>query len=87
MWARQFSPISELDEEVFRHCRRTFLFHDGKVWVKKENPDFDVPMGLFDGAEVCEITGLYILDKLINSNIGMTKENTGTEMMASWLPL
>ena len=76
-WARQFCPISELDEEVFLHCRRTFLFHDGKVWVKKENPDFDVPMGSYDGAEICEIAGLYILDKLISSNIGMTKENTG----------
>ena len=76
-WARQFCPISDLDEEIFMHCRRTFLFHDGKAWVKKENSDFDVPMGSFDGAEICEITGLYILDKLISSNIGLTKENTG----------
>ena len=72
-WARQqHCPISALDEEVFLHCRRTFLFHDGKVWVKKENPEFDVPMGSFDGAEICEIVGLYILDQLINSNIGLT---------------
>ena len=76
-WARQFCPISDLDEEIFMHCRRTFLFHDGKAWVKKENSDFDVPIGSFDGAEICEITGLYILNKLISSNIGMTKENTG----------
>ena len=76
-WARQFCPISDLDEEIFMHCRRTFLFHDGKAWVKKENSDFDVPIGSFDGAEICEITGLYILDKLISSDIGLTKENTG----------
>ena len=76
-WARQFCPISDLDEDVFMHCRRTFLFHDGKAWVKRENPDFDVPIGSFDGAEICEITGLYILNKLISSNIGLTKENTG----------
>ena len=49
----------------------------GKVWVKKENPEFDVPMGSFDGAEICEIVGLYILEKLINSNIGLSKERTG----------
>ena len=36
-----------------------------------------MPIGSFDGAEICEITGLYILNKLISSNIGMTKENTG----------
>ena len=30
----------------------------------------NVPMGSFDGAEICEIVGLYILNQLINSNIG-----------------
>ena len=34
-------------------------------------------MGSFDGAEICEIVGLYILDQLINSNIGLTMETTG----------
>ena len=28
------------------------------VWVKKNNPDFDVTMGSFDGPEVCELVGL-----------------------------
>ena len=31
---------------------------------QKENPTFDVTMGAFDGAEVAEFTGLYILHKL-----------------------
>ena len=34
------------------------------MWVKKDNPDFDVTMGSYDGAEVCELVELYILDIL-----------------------
>ena len=35
-----------------------------KVWVKKDNSDFDVTMGSFDGAVVCELVGLYFQDML-----------------------
>ena len=35
---------------------------------------FDVTMGSFDGAEVCELVGLYLLDKLSHLT---GKENTG----------
>ena len=31
---------------------------------KKVNPDFDVTMGAYDGAELCELLGLYILSQL-----------------------
>ena len=36
-----------------------------KAWVKKDgNPLFDVAMGSFDGAEVCELVGLHLLNKI-----------------------
>ena len=28
--------------------------------------DFDVPMGFYDGAEVCELVGMYLLKKVLN---------------------
>ena len=34
------------------------------MWVKKDIPDFDVTMGSYDGAEVCHLVRLYILDIL-----------------------
>ena len=34
------------------------------MWAEKDKPDFDVTMGSYDGAEVCELVGLYILDIL-----------------------
>ena len=32
--------------------------------MKKGNSDFDVTMGAFDGAEVCELVGLYLLQQV-----------------------
>ena len=41
------------------------LLRDGNAWVKKEgNPLFDVTMGSYNGAEVCELVGLYLSGKL-----------------------
>ena len=40
--------------------RKTLLFSDGEPLVKKdEENDFDVPMGCYDGAEVCELVGTH----------------------------
>ena len=32
--------------------------------MKKTNPEFDVAMGAYDGAKICELVGLYLLDQL-----------------------
>ena len=40
------------------------MFNDSSTWVKKGNVLFDVTMGSYDGAEVCEMVGLYLLNKL-----------------------
>ena len=46
-------------------ARKTLLFNEVIPWVKKEgNQDFDVPMGCFDDAEVCELVGSCILQQL-----------------------
>ena len=40
-------------------CPQIFTIQQKNVvWVKKNNPDFDVTMGSFDGPEVCELVGL-----------------------------
>ena len=45
--------------------RRTLLFNNKEPWLKKSgNEEFDVPLGCFDGAEVCELVGVYILHLL-----------------------
>ena len=45
-------------------ARKIVLFNEGTPWVKKEgSEDFVVPMGCFNGAEVCELVGSYILQQ------------------------
>ena len=47
------------------HCRRSLLFHDNEPWIKKyTNGGFDVTKGSYDGAEVCELAGLSMLNRL-----------------------
>ena len=55
------------------HCRKSLLYHDNKPWIKKGGKgDFDVTMGNLDGAELCELTGLFMLNELSKTLI---KEN------------
>ena len=45
--------------------RRTLLFNNKKPWLKKiVMKKFDVSLGCFDGVEVCELVGVYILHLL-----------------------
>ena len=63
--AQTYTNINQKDIEVIFHCHRSLLFHDNKSWIKKDsNGDFDVTMGSYSGAEVCEIAGLFVLKKL-----------------------
>ena len=47
------------------HARKSLLFKGNTAWVKKGNENmFDATMGSHDGAEICELVGLYILSEL-----------------------
>ena len=55
------------------------LFHNNQPWDKKSGDlDFDVPMGGYDGAEICQLVGFFILNKLSNiidkNSIGFYRE-------------
>ncbi len=79
-FAKQKTPVSDQDIEIILHSRKSLLFAKGKIWTKKNNQtSFDVTMGSFDGAEVCELVGLYILDTLAKKykkeNIGLYRDD------------
>ena len=64
-FARQFIQISDDDLSSIKQARRTLLFEGKTPWIKKSgDEDFDVPMGCFNGAEICELGGTYIQSKL-----------------------
>ena len=59
---------------------KTLLFDKDEPWVKRgDSPMFDVTMGYYDGAEVCEMVGLFILNKISstypNDSIGLYRDD------------
>ena len=86
-FARQFVDISDLELSIIKQARRTLLFHDGEPWCKVgDNDEFDVPMGSYDGAEICELIGTYMLSltsHLVNpTDIGLYRDD-GLSVMRS----
>ena len=63
--------INNQDTETILAARRSFLYHQDEPWVKIGSEDFDVPMGSFDGAEICEIVGLYLLFRITQKRRGI----------------
>ena len=60
-FAKQHTNIDKNDLRIMNHCRKSLLFPDNKTWKKKTADSyFHVTMGSFDGAELCELVGLYI---------------------------
>ena len=61
-FARSICDLCDEEFNIIMHCRKTFLFNNGEPWVKKGyKENFDVPMGSYEGAEVCELVRLYLL--------------------------
>ena len=63
-WARNYVQISAEEEEILMHCRKSFLFFNGEIFVKKENPEFSVEQGSLDSAEISELVGQFILSQM-----------------------
>ena len=62
------------------HCRKSLLFDNETAWTKKNHSNmFDVTMGSFDRAEVCELIGLFLLDNLSKkygkNNVGLYRDD------------
>ena len=58
-FAEQHSKLSDNDKAIIFHARKYLLFNGQHVWIKKKQGLFDVTMGVFDGAEVCESIGNF----------------------------
>ena len=60
-YAQSVTTIEEKVIKTIYHARKSLLFDKDNVWVKKDNPEFDVTMGSYDGAELFELFGLYLV--------------------------
>ena len=68
---QSFVTIRREEVKTIMLFRKSLLFNTTSVWIKRE---FDFTMGNFDGAEICELVGVYILN-VIGKKYG--KERVG----------
>ena len=76
-YASQFTPISAQDREIIFNTKKAVLINNNEVWHKKNNP-FTITMGSYDGAECCELIGLYLLNiinKKLRGNFGLYRDD------------
>ena len=79
-FAENYISISKEDIRIIKHCRKSLLFYENEALKKKDtDTTFDVTMGSYDGAEVCELIGIYIQSLLTNilskDNMGLYRDN------------
>ena len=77
---KSFTKIEDNVINAIKLARKSLLFNKDGTWVKKgDDTLFDVTMGSFDGAEICELVGLYLLDKLSSligrKNVGLYRDD------------
>ena len=59
------TTIDETTAQTIKHSKKALLFKDSTPWTKITNTGgFDVTMGSYDGAETCELVGLYLLHRI-----------------------
>ena len=81
IWRLKLLAQSTETIKIIHHARKSVLFANEQVWVKKgtTNGFWDVTMGSFDGAEICELVGLYLLyqlrTKFPNIDIGLYRDD------------
>ena len=73
--------MSDNDLNIIINTKKTLLFHHQQPWMKKNREeDFEVPMGCYDGAEICELVGTFIFNKISpimqeQNNVGLYRDD------------
>ena len=54
------------------------MYNEGESWIKKQSKNFNVTMGSYDWAEVCELICIFMLSLIGNKynpkNIGLCRD-------------
>ena len=78
-FAKSYVDIEDSDIYTILHSRRSLLFSTDGVWITHSDSLFNVTMGSYDGAEICELVELFLLSKLSNiihiDNIGLYRDD------------
>ena len=78
-FAETLINLDDHDKKIIYHSRKSLLFSQEQTWMKKESNLFDVSMGAYDVAEMCELVGIFLLNLLGRQydmkNIGLYRDN------------
>ena len=66
-FASKCATISKEDIDIITHTKKTTIYKDGQKMTSK----FDVTLGSYDGAEICELVGLHLLPQMQDQNINI----------------
>ena len=65
-FAATYTAVTEKEVGTIRHSRESFLCAGEKLWMKRDrNGIFDVTLGCFDSADICELVGAFALVKIM----------------------
>ena len=69
--------IKREDFRIIQHLRKSLLYDNEIPWQKKNDNLFDLATEAYDGADVCELVGLFPLNSLANefdrNSVGLNK--------------
>ena len=79
-FAQEHNIFTEKDLRIIKHCRKSLLYVNNEPWKKKNTEScFDVTMGSYDDAEICELVGIYKQSKLAKlidkKNLGLYRDD------------
>ena len=74
-FAEKFTPITDDDQNLILHSCKSTIFYKNQTWEKINTPNlFNVSMGSYNGAEVCDMVGLFMLNEIKKTNIFQNDE-------------
>ena len=65
--------------QIMYHSRKSLLFSNKKLWIKRERSLSDITMEAYDGVKICELVSIFQLNKLSEkynkNNIGLHRDD------------
>ena len=79
-FSKRYTKFNDDKIELLIHTYQTVLCYYNRVWTKSSNKEnFDIAMGSYHGAEVCDLVGLFILNEITfiigPLNIGLHRDD------------
>ena len=63
-FAEKLINITHEEKVIIKHARKSLLYDNTEPWIKNDSGLFDETIGAYDGAEICELVGIFLLYKL-----------------------